>query len=290
MQTLYKPTLLLSALLFFIITSLFCPKNASASGISIDAGLTPAANRWVFRSQLRFMERNNDPSPSQREINMYMFPVMVAYGLRPDVTVMIRQALMSREMSVMGRSSTKTGLGDLLILSKYRLVRINTANYTIGIAPTLGLEIPTGKDDFTSNSYDLLFGSFFSGRLRYWRMDLNVTYVWNGMVRTSKAESDPGDEFSVETAFAYQFSVGSNANTTIAPVIESSYQRISSVNKGGNTVANTGESVFLLSPGIKFTWSSLIIEGLVQIPLWQDQNGLQTERAKSFLIGFRLMN
>lgn len=288
MQTPNKLTILLSA--FLIVITFFCPTNASATGISIDAGLTPALNRLIFRSQLRFMERNNDPTSSQREINMYMFPVIVAYGLSPDVTVMIRQALISREMSMMGQSLTNSGLGDLLILSKYKLTRINTVDYTIGIAPTLGLEIPTGKDDFTSNSFDLLFGSFFSGRLRHWSMDLNVTYVWNGMLRTSNAENDPGDEFSVETAFAYQFSVGSNANTTIAPVLESSYQRISSVSNGGNTVANTGESVFLLSPGIKLTWSSFIIESLIQFPLWQDQNGLQTERAKSFLIGFRLMN
>jgi hypothetical protein len=276
--------------LFLITATLFCAKSASAVGISIDAGLTPAENRWMLRSQLRYSNRNNDPPAAQREMNMYMFPAVVAYGFRPDWTVMIRQALVRREMSMMGQTSSNSGFADLLVMSKFRLTRINTPNYTLGIAPTLGLEIPTGKADFTSNSYDLRFGSLFSGRMRSLGMDLNITYVWNGLTKTSDSESDPGDEFFVEAAVAYQISVGADANFAIAPVMESSYQKISSNSKDGNIIANTGESAFLLSPGIKVTLSSFILESLIQFPLWQEQNGLQTERATSFLIGFRIMN
>lgn len=275
---------------FLLSIELFSFQSASAAGISIDAGLTPAENRWIFRSQVRYMQRDNEQSDSPGSMKAYMFPVVVAYGLRSDLAIMVRQAFIRREMTMMGQSSINSGLGDLLLLSKYRLIRINTPSYTLGIAPTLALEFPTGKDELSSNSYDLQFGSFFSGRMRSLGMDLNVTYIWNGMAETGDAVVDPGDEFSVQAALAYQISLGDQANMALAPVLEASYLNISSDSENEAEVANTGESILWLSPGFKFTWSSFIFESLIQIPVWQDQEGLLIEREPTFLLGIRLMN
>ena len=55
-------------------------------------------------------------------------------------------------------------------------------------------------------------------------------------------------------------------------------------------LANSGESIILLSPGFKITRGSFIFESLVQFPIYQDQSGMQTERKTGFLVGFRLMN
>jgi hypothetical protein len=52
---------------------------------------------------------------------------------------------------------------------------------------------------------------------------------------------------------------------------------------------NTGESFFFLSPGVKYTHSSFILEALIQFPVWQDQKGLQLERDTSGLVGMRYM-
>lgn len=284
------PTRLAFVLISVIVTNTLMAGSLSATGISIDAGLTPAQNRWIFRTQMRFMERDNDPTPAQRAMKSFMFPVVVAYGVRSDLAIMLRQALKRNEMVMQGQGSTNTGFADLLVLGKYRLARVNTPTYTFGIAPTLGLEIPSGNSNFTSNSWDLHIGCYVSGRIRSWGMDLNATYVWNGLAKTSGADRDLGDEFSMEGAMAYQLGLGQSGDFALAPVIEATYQRISSDTKDGNAVVNTGESYFLLAPGVKFTWGSFILESLIQIPLWQDQNGLQTERAPGFLVGVRLMN
>jgi hypothetical protein len=264
--------------------------SVSATGISIDAGLTPADNRWILRSQYRFMQRDNYPESDAREMRTNMIMVVAAYGIRSDLTIMVLQGLRQNKMTMAGESTSNTGFTDLFILGKYRLARINTPNYTLGIAPSLGLDIPSGNDDFTSNSWDLQMGCLASGRIRSWGIDINTTYLWNGMVTTDGADHDPGDEFSVETALAYQLGFGSEAILALAPVIEFSYRRIFSDTEDGNTLPNTGERVLLLSPGIKVTWGSFIAESLIQLPIWQDQNGLQTERTPSFLIGFRLMS
>ncbi|MHC4483226.1 MAG: transporter, partial [Planctomycetota bacterium] len=57
----------------------------------------------------------------------------------------------------------------------------------------------------------------------------------------------------------------------------------------GHDVSNTGESLFFVSPGLKFTKSSFILEALFQIPVWQDQNGSQLERGAGVIVGVRFM-
>lgn len=281
----------ITVVLAILIVTIICLTDlASATGISVDAGLTPAQNRWLIRSQLRYTHRDNHPVMSKNEMEMYMAPVVIAYGVRSDFAVMVRQVIKRSEMTMGMNQTTNSGLTDLFVLGKYRLARINTPKYTFGIAPTLGLEIPSGDKDFSSNSWDLLMGCYLSGRMRSLGVDLNVSYNWVGMATTNRSDGDGGDEFSVEGALAYQFALGSSGEFSMAPVIELTYQNMSSDVKNGTVVANSGESVVMLSPGLKVTRSSLILEGLLQIPIWQDQNGLQTERAPGFIIGFRLMN
>jgi len=261
-------------------------EKANSEGISIDAGLTPAYKRLMFRSQVRYMHRDNHPTMDQMKMTSYMFPVVVAYGLRPDLTLIVRQVYMQRDMA----GINSDGFGDLLIMSKYRLFRQNTADYVVGIAPTLGLELPTGNDGFTSNSYDLHLGTLLSARLKSLAADLNFKYVVNGMALSGGGDLVPGDEFSIQTAFAYRMGLGSSANLMFTPVLETSFMDIQSAENDGVKLPNSGESILLLSPGLKVTYGSLIFENLVQFPIWQEQNGIQTERDIGFLIGIRIMN
>lgn len=282
--------------LCLVIISLLAVDSLSAAGISIDAGLTPAKGRWIARTQFRQMYSEN--ATGTMEMNMQMFPFVVAHGLRSDLTLMARQGYMRRKMTMMDNSSTKSGLGDLLVLAKYRLLRKNTPSYTLGIAPTLGLEFPTGEIGFGSNSWDLHAGCFLSARKGRWGIDLNLKYVWNSMGRFNDDHVDHGDELVIETALDHRFGFGQNAEFSLAPVLELSYTDISdgkidlsdSPDPNGIVTSDPGESVLWLSPGLIFTRSSLIIEGLVRIPVSQEATGMQTVHKTGFLFGIRLMN
>jgi hypothetical protein len=72
-------------------------------------------------------------------------------------------------------------------------------------------------------------------------------------------------------------------------VLELSYKNIGSDRLHSDDVPNTGESVLYLSPGIKYTLSSFILEALLQIPVWQDQKGSQLERDMTVIFGARYM-
>jgi hypothetical protein len=224
-----------------------------------------------------------------REMSRLAFPVVLAYGFRPNLTLMVRQIVMHREMSMMSTTERSTGLGDLFVLAKYKAYRRNTSRYTLGIAPTIGLQLPTGDDSFTSETWDLNAGLYVSGRSGPWAKDFNIAYTWNGVAGQGKDDVMPGDELSLDWAVAHQVSIGERASLALAPVLELSYANIRPDRTDGQDLSNTGESVLYLSPGGKCSMSWLILEALVRIPVWQDQRGSQLKRDVGMLIGSRLM-
>ena len=279
----------LPKILIGIIILITFSQSVNAAGISVDAGLTPPEDRWILRTQVRYRERRNDPTDMNRKMETFVFPFVLAYGLRPDLTLLIRQRVISRKMSVKGTTDRDEGFGDLFILAKYRAYRLNTPDYTLGIAPTIGLEFPTGHDSFTSDTWDLKPGLFFSGRRGPWGVDLNIAYKWNGFADRGPNGIEPGNELSLNWAGAYQFLIGGRSDTTLAPVLELSYLNSKPDKLLDRDIINSGESVFYLSPGVKLTISSLIIEGLVQFPVSQHRRGIQLQRENNLLLGFRYM-
>ncbi len=263
--------------------------SARAGGISVDAGLTPSEDRWILRTQFRYMQRNDDPTQMGMEMSTYAFPIVLAYGLRPDLTLMLRQAVMHQKMFMTGNTTKNSGLGDLFFLAKYKAYRLNTPKYTIGISPTIGLEFPTGGASFTSETWDPKTGLYISARIGPWAMDFNIAFTWNGLADRGKNDKDPGDELSLDLAFAYQFSIGEKAQVALAPVLELSYKNIWPDRLKGQDMADTGEFALYLSPGIKFSMSWVILEALVQFPVWQEQEGAQLERDVAILAGTRFL-
>ncbi len=109
------------------------------------------------------------------------------------------------------------------------------------------------------------------------------------LINKGQGGINPGDEFAADLALAFQFSVANRHDMSLTPVVEFSYRHIEEDSLYGTNEANTGESVLYVSPGVKWTISSTIIEGLVQIPVSQNQKGDQLERDITLLFGFRYM-
>ena len=257
-----------------------------AGGISADAGLTPAQDKWILRTQLRYMQRGDDPSPMKREMESFMFPLVVAYGLRPELTVMMRQPFASMDMTMNNLTTNNSGFGDLMVMFKYKAYRYNTRVTTFGAAPLVGIKIPTGEKPFTSDATDLKTGLYFSGRKGAWASDLNLSFTFNGIIGPSNLARNR--VFDVVFAAAHQIDLGHNGRDALAPVLEFSYTSVTAGKIDGVKQANSGESFIRLSPGLKYTRSSIIFEALAQIPVWQDQTGIQPELGVGALFGIRI--
>ena len=269
---------------FAFVILIVIPMVSSAAGISVDAGLTPAEDRWILRSQARYMSRGDQPSGKMQQ---FVFPVVLAYGVRSNVTLVVRQAVIRRERTVLGTSSTNSGLGDTYLFAKYKAYRLNSRRLTFGVAPTLGVEFPTGHSAFSSNTWDLKAGLYASARTQTWSSDVNIAYTWNDIV--DDVVVVPGDELSFDAAVAYQFIIDHSGRVTASPVLELSYLKVWPNRIGGDDSLNTGESVLYLSPGAKLSTSMIIVEGLVRIPIRDDLVGNQLERNLQALLGVRIL-
>ena len=76
---------------------------------------------------------------------------------------------------------------------------------------------------------------------------------------------------------------------SLSPVLEFNYKHFMADRLSGRDVANTGESLFFVSPGLKFTKSSFIMEVLLQFPVWQQQQGIQLKQGTRLIVGTRFM-
>ena len=274
------------SLLVILSTLVLAPVSLFPAGISVDAGLTPAQNRWIFRTQMRYMQRRDDPTAMNREMVTVAAPLVVAYGVTPSLTLMAREILIRRNM-IMGGSGTITyGRSDILAMAKYKLLRRNTRHSSLGVAAVLGLEPPLGSGKFTSETWDLVTGLNGSFRFDALAIDGDMRAVWNGI---GERDTRSGDVLSLNVAAAYRFAVGTGAAVAFAPVLESGFTFVSRDIVDGAEKEATGESVAYVSPGAKLTVSSFIVEALLQIPTWQDRPSTALSRGVGGLVGIRVM-
>ena len=260
-----------------------------AVGISIDAGLTPPEGRWILRTQVRSMSRTPPEGTGDAGMDRLMVPLVVVYGLRPQLTLGLRQIIDSRSMTMMGNENKESGFSDLYVFAKYKILRINTRSYTLGIAPLVGVDAPTGSSGISNEFWSINTGLFFSGRSGGWGADLTMGYRFSGVANIPADDPDPGNELGLNLALAKQIPVGKSGQTALAPVFEISWKDTASDQVAGVDTPNSGETAFTLAPGLKYTRGDLIIEGLVRFPVSQDQNGMQMEIGNMYLIGIRHM-
>lgn len=223
----------------------------------------------------------------RRGMNTLMVPLVLAYGLLPKMTIIARQPFMHRKMEMANRNTLDTGIGDLLVLGKYSILRVNRPGFIFAVAPTLGVEFPSGDKDFGSRTWDLLSGMYVSWRSGPLGADLNFEYRGNDLAARRTAR--PGDEIAVNVATAYQFTLDDAATLSLWLVLETSYSHLRPDRTAAGQIANSGEDVALVSPGIKFARQSFMLEILLQIPFHQRQRGIQLKRELGGIAGVRYM-
>lgn len=90
------------------------------------------------------------------DLVMHMMPVVVAYGLSPDVTLMMRNGYRA-----IGTNETIMSMDnqwmDPFLMGKVKLYRHNARTYTVGVAGFAGTTFPVLKSS-TSKTYSHVLG------------------------------------------------------------------------------------------------------------------------------------
>ncbi len=248
------------------------PAHAQAP-INSNIALQPSKGGLIVRQQLRYSEGDLNNAASDVDVDLYSSNTTLAYGVSEKFTLVLETplALSSRvENNTTGDDSSHAGFGDMRLLSKLRLYRddfgpTNTTRFDlIG-----GLEFPTGRDEFSSDSFDPIFGGVFTHVEN--RHTFNADLLWQF---NTGGGGDGEDLLRYDLSYLYRLAPETYASDRPVAIF-------GSLELNGFYETN-GDHELFISPGIQYATTQWVIEATVQIPI-QQQLDHRVER--DFIIG-----
>ncbi|HSH19914.1 MAG TPA: hypothetical protein VLA03_05655 [Draconibacterium sp.] len=246
--------------------------NSKAEGISVDAGLTPGQDRIIIRMQYRnIINKMGDNS-----MIMHMLPVVVAYGLSPDITLMMRNAYRA-----VGTNETMMEMEsqwmDPFLMGKVKLYRHNAQNYVIGVAGFAGSTFPVWSSS-EEKTYSPVVGINASYRPGLWSLDLNNAHEWVNYHAGEKQSETR--QMQLNLAISRNLFIPGFNNLVIAQVQEFSFVR-------NNPVTGESDSFGFISPGFQIVSPHIKFEGLYQIAVNPSPSGIKN--GNRLIWGLRFM-
>ena len=270
------------------------PTSVFAVAINSDVGLTPAKYQWIVRSQLRYAKKADDPTPQDRELEVFTLPQTLVYGFTERLAMILKVPFLNKELdqtSGGSRISRKdAGVGDIDLTVKYRLYTRDYPTATSRLSALVGTDLPTGQsgdaDARGKLARDLQLGSGSADPR------LGVAYTWQSLedewdasltyrFKTTANKFEFGDVLSYTVA--YQRRVwpaelpdrGLYAQWNV--VLEANGEWKQKAKDHGRRVDNTGGHILFLSPGLQVATERFVVEASIQLPALQNLNGNQLE-------------
>lgn len=219
---------------------------------------------WAIGVQLPFLKREHTHihNPSERE---------AAEGEAPE-----------RE------SWNFSGIGDVRAVGRYQT---KLGDSSVGLQA--GVKLPTGARDGRNNSgelaertlqlgtgsTDLIVGAFAKGNVGEMPLRWFVQTQWQHTIAT-KDDFHPGDDVSVDIGLRYLLTDAFSANVQLN-------SRFKRRDRGANAEPDeSGGKYLYLSPGVSYAFGGgWHVSFHVQVPLYQNVNGIQLTQSTSYVAG-----
>ncbi|MGP1347309.1 MAG: transporter [Phycisphaerales bacterium] len=256
----------LSALLAGVIA--VCASSATAQeAINTIAPTQPAVGGVVTKTQARITLYGGDPTGRGREGVEYVLWNEAIVGITPRFSASLGVPLIRRELE--GDSGddslNRGGLGDAVLTLKYRFWQQDPGPVdTRRLAAFVGLEMPTGHSDLTSDSWDPTAGLVYMGI--HGRHGFNQSVAWTFTTGDVDAPIGPGDSLADLLSFdsAYLYRISPDEYT--ADLTASLY----GVLELNGSYETNGDLEILLSPGLLYEAANFAIEAGIQVPIFSD--------------------
>jgi len=245
--------------------------------INSNVALQPARGGWILRQQFRYASGNFTSPMGELEIEQALSITTLVYGITEKVTLILdTPSVFSRQIdnTTTGIGATDSGFGDLKLMTKFRVYRDDfAATSTARFDLIGGLELPTGEDAFSSDSFDQIIGGVYSYIND--RHGFNADALWK--FNTGNAASN-ADMLKYDLAYSYRLSPETYASKNPTALF-------AGIELNGFFETNDDSELFL-SPGLQYVTQRWILEATVQVPIWQSLNQ-RAERAYIIGIGLR---
>lgn len=280
---------ILSSLLVFFLNPIF----AFAVPINSDVALTPFKGQTIIRSQAKYTRKTNDPTDKDREMQIWMFPTTFVYGLTERLAFSLTAPYIDKEQkSAVSPTISDSGLGDINLMSKYRIWSEDLPGEARRISLVGGLELPTGDDNaqlkLGSGSVDPVAGVLFTNQSLAQEFDVDFTYQFN----TKASSYEFGDVFKYNVAYQRRVwprtlpEKGVYSQVNLVLELNGEHARKDKSNE--DIVKDSGGNTLFLSPGLQFAAKRWVLETSLQLPIIQDLNGDQIETDYTIVTSLRL--
>ena len=269
------------------------PRAAIAAPITFNTALPVAQARGIFRLQWKILEFGADKTSADRALSARVVPLVGVWGLTNRVALFAIVPLIDREVELttaLGRvRRSVSGLGDTTLLVRYTAYQRDKPGRTLRIAPFLGVEAPTGKDNESdslgplppsfqlgSGSWDAQLGAILTRQALAWQTDVSLSLKINREAN----DFELGDEVRLDASYQRRLhprDLGAGVPAYVYGVLESNLVWRDRSRLAGVEDENTGGMIWYLAPGLQYVRKRFVIEGAVQIPVLEDLDGSALE-------------
>lgn len=252
---------------------------AWAQGINTNVALPVAQGEGIWRSQLRFGQASDDPSPDDREVQALVAPQTLVLGITPRLTTFATLPVLAyrRIESRLGTTRSDAAVGDFTLLGRYTLWWDDYAPLSTRRAALLaGVKLPTGADRFGTETFDPILGGVATWAFDRHEIDLDALYS----VSTERNDFRQGDRLRYDLAYRYRLWPRRFGKRLLQlnGLLELNGQWSDRNEEDGRRIADSGGHVLFVAPGLQLAAKSWILEASVQVPVAQDLHGSQVDQ------------
>jgi len=238
----------------------------------------------------RLVSRQLQRADGTKDVDLYLMPTNLNYGLNRDLTLGITLPYIRKELSTPAFSTTVEGLGDIILVAKHRYFLKNYEGGTTQFAVVGGVKLATGdtdanapgggplpmSDQLGSGSTDFLLGWSGSWFSKYSRsFHISALYKKN-------TEGDRNFQFgdfvnyNLSANWLVYHQPYPRPELYLGVELNGEYTRHNELN--GAKLADSGGHRLFVSPTFHWFLSrNWNLEGSVQFPILEELNGIQPE-------------
>jgi len=278
--------------------------SATAAPVTFNTALPVAKAQALFREQFVAVRRSDDPSAAERDLTVLGGVSVIGYGMTENLALFGALPFLHKELELRTPESARverstSGFGDLRLFARYTLFRRDAPGRTFRIAPFAGVEAPTGADDeadalgrlpqplqLGSGSWDPFFGLVATWQTLDYQVDAQAGYEAN----TEANDFEFGDIARADASLQYRLwprALGAGVPAFLYGIIEANFIHQKKNEAGGVADPNSGGTTLFLAPGLQYVTKRWIVEGVVQVPVFQDLDGTALEDDFAVQAGFR---
>lgn len=252
---------------------------AWAQGVNTNVALPVAQGEGIWRSQLRFGQASDGPSPAGREVQALVAAQTLVLGITPRLTAFATLPVLAyrRIESRLGTTPSDAAVGDFTLLGRYMLWWDDYAPLSTRRAALLGgVKFPTGADRFGTETFDPILGGVATWTFDRHEIDLDALYS----VSTERHRFRRRDRVRYDLAYRYRIWPRRFGKRLLQlnGLLELNGQWSDRNEEDGRHVVDSGGHVLFVAPGLQLAAKIWILEASVQVPVAQDLHGSQVEQ------------